>query len=175
MTTNPGDDVSTIVWNFGTVPNTSASEYTALISGWNAGGTEGPLVPGTVFAVASPNAAFNINDGFDGVVATFDLWLNGNGFQWEDKSITFDVAANAVGVLNGAGQRLHWDARYAISYSGYIAYGDFGNPGWGTKTAMGHQPTPNPLIMIKDRIPEPSSLVLLTLGGFALLRRRHLR
>jgi len=70
------------------------------------------------------------------------------------------------------GHEYYWDARYAmtVSYPGYIAYADWGNPGWGTNPAKGHQPTPNPLIL--HNIPEPTSVALLALGGLAVLRRR---
>ena len=64
-----------------------------------------------------------------------------------------------------------WNALYNTTYSGYVAFANYGNPGWGTKILQGHQPTPNPLLI--NVIPEPSALALLGLGGFALLRRRR--
>jgi hypothetical protein len=71
--------------------------------------------------------------------------------------------------MNGA--PFTWDARYNTSYSGYVAFANYGNPGWGLNPAKGHQPTPNPLYI--NIIPEPSALALLALGGFSLLRRRR--
>jgi hypothetical protein len=68
-----------------------------------------------------------------------------------------------------------WDARagYADSYGAeYWAFGNYGNPGW-ARFVKGAgevgQTTANPLILVT---PEPASLALLALGGFAALRRR---
>jgi len=61
-----------------------------------------------------------------------------------------------------------WDKTQANVKSGYIAYGNWGNPGWGSGTKG--QKAANGLIL--HVTPEPASLALLVLGGFAALRRR---
>lgn len=67
-----------------------------------------------------------------------------------------------------------WDARpgYADAYgAAYWAFGEWGNPGWSrfVKKDQVGQLGANPLVLLT---PEPSSLALLVLGGFAALRRR---
>jgi hypothetical protein len=64
-----------------------------------------------------------------------------------------------------------WDRTDANVKSGYIAYGNWGNPGWGG-TAKG-QPTPNGLML--ENIPEPLGTTLLGAGAFALVGRRWYR
>jgi hypothetical protein len=76
------------------------------------------------------------------------------------------------GFYDGNSQRLTWDSRYNTTYSGYIAYGHFGNPGWGTSPEKGHQPTPDPLLT-RPGIPEPATagLVLCGIARIAMRRR----
>lgn len=76
------------------------------------------------------------------------------------------------GVFSATGSRFLWDARYHTTYPGYIAYGNYGNPGWGHTVAKGHQPTANPLL-IETYMPEPSTTVLLATAAAACGARRR--
>lgn len=69
------------------------------------------------------------------------------------------------------GYDLPWDARYNTTYSGYAAFGGYGNGGWQKPNGSG-QPIANPLIL--RSLPEPASLLLMTLGGLGavMVRRR---
>jgi len=91
------------------------------------------------------------------------------------KNIYLTLDRNTVSLFSDGGNQPYsdlttqgkWDRTKANVNSGYIAYGNWGNPGWGG-AAKGQQ-TPNGLIL---HTPEPASLALLVLGGIAALRRR---
>lgn len=62
--------------------------------------------------------------------------------------VTFDH--DSLWVLDADAGRPTWDPRYNTSDSGYIAYGDYGNPGWTGGGMNPGQPTPNPLYIECD-------------------------
>jgi hypothetical protein len=106
------------------------------------------------------------------VLTTFRVDFGGpvSGFE---TALTMEWVRNPWnGFYDGKSQRLTWDSRYHMSYSGYIAYGHFGNPGWGTSWAKGHQPTHNPLLTITG-VPEPATAGLLFCGIARIVMRRR--
>jgi len=78
---------------------------------------------------------------------------------------------NSVSVLDDTGGALAFDARpgYSDTYGSTVAYGNWGGPAWSAK-GKGSQ-LRNPLFLNVE-VPEPTSLVLLALGGIAAIRRR---
>jgi len=162
-----GETASGVIFDYLSAdPNLEVTAQATTVTGWVAPSTSGPLnnhqfnsTANVGFILAGPIA--------DLVVGTTTIAITG-ALDETIKEIFFNAHTNAVGVVNDAGSKLTWDARYNNTPSpGYIAFGDWGNPGWGGK---GGQLTPNPLLITK--VPEPSSLALIALGGFALLRRR---
>jgi hypothetical protein len=65
----------------------------------------------------------------------------------EGESLEISIDHATVLLLRSNGNFFNWDARYSTSNPGFAAYGDYGNPGWGTDPGEGEQPTPNPLII----------------------------
>jgi hypothetical protein len=166
--------ISGIIMSFANdLPNIELVGSSTNVGTFNDTSFPAPLGPtfGAQYVVSSPAATDDFvpagQTGF--VIGTFDVAINGP-LDGSVKEIAGTLASAPNGVYSGA-QPMTWDARYNTAYSGYIAWGDYGNPGWGTKTAKGHQPTPNPLLITK--VPEPTSLALVALGGFAMLRRRR--
>lgn len=157
-------------------PNLSIGNFQTGLGGqWNAGGIPGDLSTGsgTQFVVSTPNAGDNLVNPGAYLMGTFDVTISGP-LDDSTKQIFLGAHITGNGVFDTAGTRMAWDSRYATlgsstGYGGYVAYMNWGNPGWGN-TTMG-QPTPNPLLITKT--PEPTSLALVALGGFALLRRRR--
>jgi hypothetical protein len=75
-------------------------------------------------------------------------------------------------ILQEGGGEFTWDQRYGANYSGYMAFGDYGNPGWPIKCdKCGPLYSPSPLEVIE--IPEPSAAALLSILAFALVMRRR--
>jgi len=165
-----GEQISGVVFDYSTLAeNLTVTGQTANVPGWGQSGVAGPL-NGRQFGGFANTAADLIDAAGSYIVGTTVITVEGPA-DLTTKNITALVPQNAVGVVNQLGQRLTWDARYNATFAGYIAFGNWGNPGWGTKPASGHQPTANPLQITKT--PEPTSLALVALGGFALLRRRR--
>jgi hypothetical protein len=175
MNLTAGDVISGFAFEFATTdaPNLTIGNYQSGLGGqWAAGGIPGTLAlgSGTQFNVSTPNAADNLDVAGPVVMGTFDVTITGP-FDGTTKEIYLGAHLVPFGVFDQNAAGLTWDARYASTAAGYVAYMDWGNPGWGTKTSMGHQPTANPLLITKT--PEPTSIALVALGGFALLRRRR--
>lgn len=113
-------------------------------------------------------------DGSTYVLATFDVSFTGPA-DGSQAGFGVNYPNNpAGGVINNVAAPLGWDERYNTSYSGYIAYGDYGYAGWySCFTCMSPhgQIYDSPLIFTKV-VPEPSNLAIVVCGGFVLLRRR---
>lgn len=165
-----GESVSGVIFDYSAPgSNLAVTAQTANKPGWAQNGTTGPLNGRQFLAFANTAADNLVGPMAKSVVGTtvVSAPLPADG---SIANIFALIPQNAVAVADGSGAKMTWDARYNESTAGYIAFGDFGNPGWGTKTTKGHQPTASPLQLTK--VPEPTSLALIALGGFALLRRR---
>jgi hypothetical protein len=156
--------------NAATAPdaNLVVGNYTTSVSGWSTGGITGAMT-GAQFAVGG-NTDLVGPGNF--VLGTFDVdWIG--PADGTTKPFVALIPQNPAGLLDGDGAKYVWNTNTNVGASGYVSVafdGNFGNPGWGTMPLAGHEPTANPLFITK--FPEPSSLALIALGGFALLRRR---
>lgn len=163
-----GETASTVIFDYWTTAtNLEVTAQGTTVPNWAAPTSSGPL--NNFQFNSSANVGANLAGPIaDIVVGTTTIDVTGD-LDGTIKEIFFNAHANPVGVLNATGARLTWDARYNDQSvtPGYIAFGDWGNPGWIGKPG---QPTANPLLITK--VPEPTSLALIALGGFALLRRR---
>lgn len=74
---------------------------------------------------------------------------------------------------DGSGSDFTYDPRYASTYPGYMAFGDYGNPGWCVKCGPDSVEAPNPLLV--SIYAEPSTLAALGILAAALLSRRPIR
>lgn len=171
-----GESVSGLTWTL----RTDSWYYLYLRSasgpsGWSTDFETGGLY-GSSIATLSPGSVANLTGPASQLIAAdFEI------MDWPPdgtiRSVVADFAGQPFGgVLNERGTRFHWDARYNNDHPGYIAYGDWGNPGWGQSTSRGHQPTANPLYIMTIGIPEP---VTTAYGGFLFVvlctRRRTSR
>jgi len=159
-----GFDCSNIV-----IDNFQAGDAT----GWEASNTGiGSHIGAPDFVGLNGGATFPLSDSVSGpatfIFAQFDVGFEGpaDGTQ---KGFAVNFPGNpGGGIVNQQAQGYTWDTRYNTSYSGYIAFdGGYGNPGFG---GMGAE-VESPLYITK--VPEPTSLALIGLGGLALLRRRR--
>ena len=155
-----------------TVPdaNLVVGNFTSPVPTWEGGGIVGPMA-GAQFAVGGITPLAGPGEF---VLGTFDVSFTGPADN-SIKAFTALIPQNPAGLLNAAGSKMTWDGNASTTLYQYNAVsfeGNFGNPGWGTKIANGHEPTANPLFITKI-VPEPTSLALVALGGFALLRRRN--
>jgi len=140
---------------------------------WNAVLIGNGSIPGTTISAFTPSTGPNYLLGpQDVVLMTFDVGYTGSGT--DEKSFGIDLLTNpGGGAIDEFAGSYVWDARYNTSFSGYIAYGDYGYVGWDAATKKGtHYGQPDSSALIITKVPEPSALALLALGGFALLRRR---
>ena len=153
-------NISTVFFKFASNPGDNLyMDHTLIVprAGWNGGGQTG-LLGGLAQLL-----------GADIVVGSF-MVRNDNAVGDDSAKNIFSDAYVDGGVLNPAGDALLWDSRYNTSYSSYIAFADWGSPYW-EPDGMPTGQAANPLILV-NAVPEPASLALLALGGFALLRRR---
>ena len=167
---NNNGTISTVFFAFASNPADAMSMTAASIvpaAGWNAGGQDGTLGALAQYAVTDPTGT-GVSSGTL-MVGSFDV-VNDNAVGDDSAKNIFSNAFVDGGVLTPTGDPLTWDTRYNASYDDYIAFGDWGSPYWEPLMAPTGQ-TENPLILI-NAVPEPASLALLALGGFALLRRR---
>jgi hypothetical protein len=179
QTENAGaDTLSTVTFLFDTpATNLFVTGQTASPPGWNQAGTPGPLDVRQFGAFATVGNSITGGVGVGAgefVVGTVTL-LVAPPADGSVKDIFALIEQDPAGVLDINGAAMVWDRRYndlgdPSQYANNIAFAEpqFGNPGWGS--AMAGQQTAVPLQITK--IPEPTSLALVALGGFALLRRR---
>jgi hypothetical protein len=151
--------------------NLVADNYQTSVPSWVPTGQEGGMsVLGTQFVVSglTPLAGPGTF-----VLGTFDVSFTGPA-DLTIKPFTALIPQDPAGLLDEAGARITWNSSTstgAYEYNAVSFEGNFGNPGWGTvKQVPVSEPTANPLFITK--VPEPTSLALIALGGFALLRRR---
>jgi hypothetical protein len=155
------------------IPDVSLTDFRAVPDGWEASGLLGPLDGVRQFVYSSISSEEILFGPGEFTLGEFDLTisapLDGSNREF---ALTCQDPAFPQGVYNQTAGRYRWDARYNTQYSGYIAYGDYGNPGWSRVGQGGEigQPTPKPLIL--QLAPEPTSLLLLAFGGYALVRKR---
>ena len=172
-----GDTFSTLAYANSAQPLVSQTGTTVVPANWGNGSFNGTTLGAggqqIAFAANNPLVDYLAGPTTRTLVGTQTVQLDATAMVGDpDVPVTFqDPTASGMLFLDMTGAGLTWNALYNTSYSGYVAFANYGNPGWGTKTAQGHQPTPNPLLI--NIIPEPSALALLGLGGFALLRRRR--
>jgi len=122
-----------------------------LLNGWSDGSLDGLLGNGTQQIVfTSDSSGVNLTDAGAYLIGKQTIRLE---TCVPNAPIALTIDHGSLHVYNATASQPTWDARYNTSYAGYIAYGDYGNPGWGTKTAQGHQPTSNPLYA--QCVPQP--------------------
>ena len=165
-----GENLATVFFGNASAPGVYQVDTSPELPGWVDNSTDGELGDTGVGQQAlwgAPGGVGSVDGPGDFLVGIQIIHFE--GFEESDIiEIYFDIAT--MGVIAADSSEPSWDARYASSYSGYIMFVDFGNPGWGTNPAKGHQPTANPLLI--HVTPEPSTLALLALGGLGILRRR---
>jgi hypothetical protein len=173
--------IAGVAFNFGgadknTPPhdNLVVLSYSTSVPTWSTGtGTGAMILPTTRFAVGGNQVLTGVGTF---VLGTFDVGWTGPDDN-TTKPFTARIPQEVIGLADGGGQRVAWNSvksvfgndNYSYKYVSFDA-GLYGNPGWGTKAGANAQLVPNPLYITKT--PEPSSLALIVLGGFALLRRR---
>jgi len=159
-----------ISWFTNTTPQLTIGQQVSLAPGWLADQYPGPLIPAQLVYYA-PNIGTILHGPFNNLIGEFEV--NVASTPGDLLPLALAAQATPVGLINEAGHSYVWDARYHTTFPGYVAYGNFGNPGWGTNPLQGHQPTPNPLYV--RVVPEPLTVAPLIMGGFALLFRRTRR
>jgi hypothetical protein len=142
-------------------------------AGWEASNTGiGPHMGAPDFAGMNGGATNPLTDSVSGptsfIMARFDVGFDGAP-DLSEKGFAVAFPTNpGGGVINATAQAYKWDTRYNGSFAGYIAFdANFGNPGFAGK---GGEPA---LGLLITKVPEPSSLALIALGGLAMLRRRR--
>ncbi|MCB9850563.1 MAG: hypothetical protein H6817_07645 [Phycisphaerales bacterium] len=132
-----------------------------------------PQFAGLIAAPRRPDEDALVGPGMF-ITALFDVSVEGAPVAAE-KSFGLELYASNLGVIDANADRLVWDNRYNASYSGYVAYGDFGYPGWSVTSMMGAHwgQDANPLII--TNLPEPGALAILGLSTLMLLRRSPAR
>ncbi len=173
----PGEVLSTVFFQFA-IPLDGVAMVGPSVAtqpGWAAGGFLGEIGDLAQFAVASMPPISNAIDGPGSYrVGAFEVAYVGLAADGVGQAFPIAAAAHSdAGVLDEWGNSFTWDARYHTSYASFVAYGDYGNPGWSVIGPGGElgQPEPNPLILLV--IPEPATLALALLGGAALLGRQR--
>ncbi len=166
---NDNGAVGTVFFSFASDPYDALyldHADTTPMAGWVAGGQSGYLGGLAQFAVADPHGQHPIRNGAF-LVGSFEVQNHGSFNNW-----TMEICANAhedQGVLDPAGNPLTWDARYHANYDSFVAYGEWGSPGWDPPGKAEGQPAA-PLILIG--FPEPATGLWLALVAAGLLRRR---
>ena len=174
---NASDTLAGVGYANSAQPLVSQTGTTVVPTNWNNGSFNGTTL-GAGGQQISWYANLPLSDFLAGpasrlLIGTQTVQLSaGSNVGDPDVPVAFqDPTVTGMNIQDKTGTAMLWDARYNTTYQGYIAFDNYGNPGWGTNPAKGHQPTANPLLI--HIVPEPSALALLALGGFALLRRRR--
>jgi len=155
---------------------------------WRANNTTtGDFGTGNAFVVLEADTQVaNLSGPGTFVLGSYTIHLDNSALVLDEIEIVFNItepnnqlelygAPIALPFLDETGHDFAWDARFNnTTFPGYVAFGDWGSPGWSVVTGKGN-PVPgagqerNPLIVT---IPEPATLGLLAVGGVALIRRR---
>jgi hypothetical protein len=170
----PGDPaISGILFGFAwDEPSVEMTGSSAALAGLHDTSVYLPIGPlgGAAYVAASLNPENDfVPNGEQGlVVGTFDLTLTSLVIG-ETAEVAIAILHAPNGVYSGASP-MTWDNRYNTAYSGFIAFGDYGSPGWADEKGKGQYVLPNPLLITRI-VPEPANTALLLLGGLALWRR----
>ncbi|MCB9866028.1 MAG: hypothetical protein H6816_05280 [Phycisphaerales bacterium] len=157
-----------ISWFTDTTPDLEIGQQRTSVPGWQTGQYPGDLAVAQLAFAADVPLETNLNGPLSLVLGEFDIIVSGS--PGTTLPLALDASGSPLGLIDEVGQSYTWDARYNTTVPGYVAYGDFGNPGWGHNISSGHQPDPNPLFVTVS--PEPASALLLACGALALMRRR---
>jgi hypothetical protein len=161
-----GDDLINFFAGNESAPMISQTGVTTDIAGWIDASVSGVLgAPGQQISVGTPGAVSPIQGGTF-LIAEQTLQVSPAAEIGSLHDITF--AHSTVGLLDLTGGAYTFGPSLAGTVPHFFGYGA-GSPGV-DGGALGSSPR-DPLV-IEVIVPEPASLALLALGGFALLRRR---